>query len=163
LLDEEFLVSRNGGRSLQLEFLKSRYISAQNGDGVDFDQAVFIYQAADLNQGAGGQIPLKILRPDLMNFFETFHVGHIDGHFYDLVEGGFGLFENDFHVFKDLPGLGSHISFPDNIPIDVPCGQPGNKRNSFPSALTAWEKTPTGLLSFEDMIACFFILPPFLN
>lgn len=31
----------------------------------------------------------------------------------------------------------------------------------FVLALTAWEKTPTGLLSLEDTIACFFIIPPF--
>jgi len=122
LLDEEFLVYRNGGRSLQLEFLKSRYISAQNGDCVDFDHTVFVYQTADLDQGACGKIPFKILGPDLMNFFEVFQIGHIDGRFYDLVEGCFGLFQNDFHIFKDLPGLGSHISFPYHISIDIPCG-----------------------------------------
>jgi len=75
LLDEEFLVYRNGGRSLQLEFLKSHYISAQSFQRELWKKTIHVAFPKKINLGEIGEceveLPILPEQTKIANFLST--------------------------------------------------------------------------------------------
>jgi hypothetical protein len=82
---------------------------------LDFDEAVGMAQAADLDEGTRGRRRSEIVVPHSGAAVVLFDIHGIGDGFYDVAEGGSDILQTGFDVLADLANLGRHISLTHNL------------------------------------------------